>query len=39
MAPNFLADWIEADAEAERLEAEDEPLGSDIDDTGDDHGG
>lgn len=38
MDPNFLADWIEADAEAEKLEAEDEPLGSDVDDRGNEDG-
>lgn len=35
MDPNYLADWIEADAEAEKLEAEDEPFGSDIDERDD----
>lgn len=29
---DFLAAWIEADAEAERLEAEDEPRIDEIDD-------
>jgi hypothetical protein len=34
---DLLAEWAEADAEAEKLEAEDEPHGSDIDER-DDHG-
>jgi hypothetical protein len=38
MDRDFLAEWIEADAEAERLEAEDEPLVDEIDMRGDDHG-
>jgi len=35
---DFIAEWATADAEAEALEAEDEPLGSDIDREGDDNG-
>jgi len=34
---DFLSAWLEADAEAEKLAAEDEPHGSDIDER-DDHG-
>jgi hypothetical protein len=34
---DFLSEWLEADAEAERLEAEDGLHGSDIDER-DDHG-
>jgi hypothetical protein len=31
----FMSEWLAADAEAERLEAEDEPHGSDIDERDD----
>jgi hypothetical protein len=33
--PDFIAEWMVTDAEAEKLEADDEPLVDEIDDRGD----
>lgn len=38
MERDFVAEWLDADAEAEALEAEDTPVGSDIDMEGDPDG-
>jgi hypothetical protein len=35
---DYLADWLAADAEAEKLEAEDEPHFDEIDDRGNEDG-